>query len=63
MASWPVLDGIMARCSGCGKTTEHVLRTLRYGIKHAGRAAAQLLPTLLEVLPARFGATRHSAFL
>ncbi|KAG2431638.1 hypothetical protein HYH02_013215 [Chlamydomonas schloesseri] len=63
MASWPVLDGLMARCSGCSKTTEHVLRTLRYGIKHAGRAAAQLLPTLLEVLPARFGATRHSAFL
>ncbi|KAG2426913.1 hypothetical protein HXX76_012699 [Chlamydomonas incerta] len=63
MASWPVLDGLMARCSGCSKTTEHTLRTLRYGIKHAGRAAAQLLPTLLEVLPARFGATRHSAFL
>ncbi|GIL53842.1 hypothetical protein Vafri_9477 [Volvox africanus] len=63
MASWPVLDALMLRCAGCTKTTEHVLRTLRYGIKGAGRSAAQLLPTLLEVLPARFTATRHSAFL
>lgn len=63
MTSWPVLDALLARCSGCPKTTEHALRTLRYGIKGAGKAAAQLLPTLLEVLPARFTTTRHSAFL
>ncbi|GLC47401.1 hypothetical protein PLESTB_001959900 [Pleodorina starrii] len=63
MASWPVLDALMVRCTGCAKTIEHVLRTLRYGIKGAGRSAAQLLPTLLEVLPARFTTTRHSAFL
>ncbi|KXZ44767.1 hypothetical protein GPECTOR_62g882 [Gonium pectorale] len=63
MACWPVLDGLMVRCAACPKTTEHVLRTLRYGIKGAGRSAAQLLPTLLEVLPVRFTATRHSAFL
>ncbi|GFR52885.1 hypothetical protein Agub_g15517, partial [Astrephomene gubernaculifera] len=63
MSSWPVLDALLSSCSGCPKTVEHTLRTLRYGIKGAGRAAAQLLPTLLEVLPARFTTTRHSAFL
>ncbi|KAG2500508.1 hypothetical protein HYH03_001285 [Edaphochlamys debaryana] len=63
LTTWPVLDGLLTRCAGCPKTTEHVLRTLRYGIKGAGRSAGQLLPTLLEVLPARFTTTRHSAFL
>ena len=60
---WPLLDALLARSSGCSKTTEHTLRTLRYGLKGAGARCANLLPTLLEVLPARFQATRHSAFL
>ncbi len=43
--------------------TERVARALRYGVKHAGRAGAAMLPTLLQALPARFQQTRQPVYM
>uniref|UniRef100_A0A7S0WIF6 Importin N-terminal domain-containing protein n=1 Tax=Chlamydomonas leiostraca TaxID=1034604 RepID=A0A7S0WIF6_9CHLO len=61
--AWPVMDMVFTRAGGDVRLLERACRALRLGAKSAGTAIGPLLPALLEVLAARFRATRHSAFL
>jgi len=61
--SWPTLQVVIQRCRSDNTIMEHACRALRYGIKGSGKRCAALVGTLLEVLPALFRQTHHSAFL
>jgi len=61
--AWPLLGGALSRYAGDSRGLERVCRTLRYALKAAGKAAAGLLPPLLEALPGLFEATHHPALL
>ncbi|KAI8470335.1 MAG: armadillo-type protein [Monoraphidium minutum] len=61
--SWPIMDTCFTAALGSEEGLERVCRALRQGIKAAGLSGLQLLPALLQALPARFQQTRHPALL
>jgi len=60
---WPMLEQIMDKAKADQMAMEAICKAPRYALRSAGRAAAQLLPTLLERLPQLFRATKQPTLL
>jgi len=60
---WPLIETLLEKTKGDQTAMETVCKAPRYALRTAGRAAAPLLPLLLDRLPQHFKATRQCTLL
>lgn len=52
--AWPALNVAFTKAGNDKHAIERLCRALRYGLKASGKSCSNMLPILLEALPARF---------
>jgi len=60
---WPLIERLLEKAKGDQIAMEAICKAPRYALRTSGRAAASLLPTLLERLPQQFRATKQCTLL